>query len=411
VDEHWRYNCEDCVRTFEIAEEERRLVKEMGLEGPEQSQQDMLQPVLQAMIRGVRIDKAERNRMAGELLEEMAKREQYFQSLLGHPLNPASPKQMQALFYDDFCQRVIIKRGTGKPTLDDDALTIMGQREPILLPLLRAIAEYRTIGVFLATFVNAPLDADDRMRCSYNICGTETYRLASRKNAFGTGTNLQNVPKGGDDGELHLPNIRTLFIPDPGYTFFDGDLDRADLQVVVWEADDQELKAILREGVDVHAENAKTLGCPRQMAKMWVHGTNYGGTPELWRSIVASLCIELRKCKDDGLEPILESLYGMSGQRLLSKAGGQLRIVMDTDGYTLIELIQSSPKLLPGYHSPPSPSRSIKSGSRSTGKSPKRKSSSKFTTVLQANSLPGGGISKSVYKRLLAQSKSPTQTR
>jgi DNA polymerase I-like protein with 3'-5' exonuclease and polymerase domains len=57
----------------------------------------------------------------------------------------------------------------------------------------------------------------------------------------------------------------------------DVDLDRADLQVVVWEADDAELKAMLREGVDIHAENAKVLGCTRHQAKSFVHGTNYGG--------------------------------------------------------------------------------------------------------------------------------------
>ena len=57
------------------------------------------------------------------------------------------------------------------------------------------------------------------------------------------------------------------------------DLDRADAQVVAWEANDSELKAILREGVDLHTENAKLLGSTRQLAKVWVHGTNYGGGP------------------------------------------------------------------------------------------------------------------------------------
>jgi DNA polymerase I-like protein with 3'-5' exonuclease and polymerase domains len=70
-----------------------------------------------------------------------------------------------------------------------------------------------------------------------------------------------------------------MFVPDPGYTFFDMDLDRADLQVVVWEAEDDELKQMLKEGVDVHAENAKLIGISRQEAKKWVHGTNYGGSP------------------------------------------------------------------------------------------------------------------------------------
>jgi DNA polymerase I len=280
LEDHWRYNCEDCVRTFEIAAVERQMVADMGLQLPEDMQQSMFWPVLQAMITGIRIDLSARSALALELMDEMSKREAYFNFVLDHPLNPASPKQMQALFYDDLKQRVVIKRSTGNPTLDDDALTLIGIREPLLRPLLKRIAEYRSLGVFLATFVNAPLDADQRMRCSYNICGTETYRLASRKNAFDTGTNLQNIPKGGGDVEdLQLPNIRKLFIPDPGYTFFDGDLDRADLQVVVWEAGDNDLKQMLKEGIDIHAENAKTLNCTRQEAKSWVHGTNYGGTP------------------------------------------------------------------------------------------------------------------------------------
>lgn len=76
---------------------------------------------------------------------------------------------------------------------------------------------------------------------------------------------------------LTLPNIRRLFIPDPGFIIADVDLDRADLQVVVWEAGDEEFKAMLREGVDIHSENAKTLGCSRDMAKRFCHGTNYGG--------------------------------------------------------------------------------------------------------------------------------------
>jgi DNA polymerase-1 len=134
----------------------------------------------------------------------------------------------------------------------------------------------------VSTFINARLDLDGRLRCSFNPCGTYTFRYSSSKNAFWNGTNLQNIPKGVEAKEpedLELPNIRKLFIPDPGFTFFDMDLDRADAQVVAWEADDSELKAILREGADLHAENAKALGISRQLAKSWVHGTNYGGGP------------------------------------------------------------------------------------------------------------------------------------
>jgi DNA polymerase I-like protein with 3'-5' exonuclease and polymerase domains len=214
----------------------------------------------------------------------MAKREQYFIDILGHPLNPKSPLQMKRLFYEDLKQKEVINRKTGTVTLNDEALQKIASREPLLRPLVRAISEFRSLGVFLSTFVNAKLDSDQRLRCSYNIAGTETFRLSSSQNAFDSGLNLQNIPKGGSTEKdnpdaLRLPNVRTLFIPDPGYTFFDCDLDRADLQVVVWEAGDEELRSMLREGVDIHQENAKLLGISRQMAKSWVHGTNYGGSP------------------------------------------------------------------------------------------------------------------------------------
>lgn len=84
---------------------------------------------------------------------------------------------------------------------------------------------------------------------------------------------------------MKLPSLRTLFIPDPGNMMFDVDLDRADAQVVAWEADDDELKQMFREGIDIHTENAKVLfntsvvtSGLRKAAKQFVHGTNYGGS-------------------------------------------------------------------------------------------------------------------------------------
>lgn len=91
-----------------------------------------------------------------------------------------------------------------------------------------------------------------------------------------------------------LPNVRKLFIPDPGWTIFDVDLAGADAQVVAWEADDEDLKNAFRAGLDVHAKNAgDMLGTAftslepetpkwsklRKQYKQAVHGTNYGGSP------------------------------------------------------------------------------------------------------------------------------------
>lgn len=293
----WKYNCEDAVRTFEVAEATRRTIDSLSLHGPHEFQQQMFWPILRAMQRGVRVDKEARNEIANELVEEIGKRETFLAYILGHSINPRSTKQMSDLFYGDFKIRPIFNRKTGKPSLNDEALQKIARSEPLLRPLINAISDIRTLGIFLNTFVRAPLDQDGRMRCSYNICGTITFRLSSSENAFGSGTNLQNLPsgksksigkaaqRGSGSSDFAIPNLRRIFIPDEGYTFFDLDLDRADLQVVVWEAEDQGLKDMLHEGADIHMENAKLLFGPnatkhhREFAKVFIHGTNYGGSP------------------------------------------------------------------------------------------------------------------------------------
>lgn len=297
-DQLWVYNCKDAVITYEVDEEIQKNVDSMGLRGPHDFQQLMFYPVLDAMIAGVRIDKTKRSSFASELQEEMSAREQWFKDVLGHPLNPRSPQQMQKLFYEDCKQAVIYKRTPAgpKPTLDDSALQKIKSREPLLRPLINKISEYRSLGVFFGTFVSAPLDTDDRMRCSYNIAGTDTYRLSSSENAFGSGTNLQNVPGGGefDEGsELQLPNVKKLFVPDVGQTMFDLDLSKADLRIVVWEADETEMKAMLREGKDPYVEIAREFYRDPTIAKLrsdgsvnpkydtfkrFAHGTHYLGS-------------------------------------------------------------------------------------------------------------------------------------
>ncbi len=77
---------------------------------------------------------------------------------------------------------------------------------------------------------------------------------------------------------IELPNIKKCFIPDLGYIICDTDLKQADAQVVAWEANDDGLKAIFREGIDLHDANAEILGVTRVAAKAGVHLTNYAGS-------------------------------------------------------------------------------------------------------------------------------------
>jgi uracil-DNA glycosylase family 4 len=289
----WRYNCEDCCYTFEIWQGEVSAIEKLSthwtkLPDVHSFQQRMFYPVLRTMNRGIRSDQRRRGEYAMMLQDEIAKREQWLIDAVGSFVNPKSPKQMQEFFYGTLRQSPIFNRKTGTITCDDEALNKLASREPLLRPLVRRILEHRSLGVFLSTFVNAPLDSDGRIRCSFNIAGTETYRFSSSQNAFGSGLNLQNIPKGGDAGDdLELPNIRELFLPDPGHTFFDIDLSSADLRIVVWESDEGEMKAMLREGKDPYTEVAKEYyrdpgmkksDPRRQLFKGFCHGTHYLGT-------------------------------------------------------------------------------------------------------------------------------------
>lgn len=99
---------------------------------------------------------------------------------------------------------------------------------------------------------------------------------------------------------MALPNVKKLFLPDLGYIIIDCDLAQADAQVVAWEADDNELKAIFKDPTaDLHSENAKTIFGQltkrnRQLAKAGVHATNYGAKP---RTLAAALGVTIHEAE------------------------------------------------------------------------------------------------------------------
>lgn len=288
----WRYNCTDAVRTFEIAEPLLRTIKHMKVENVYEHSMALYEPVLFMMLNGIAIDTQARAQMALDMTVAATQLDDWLRFVLGERFNPRSTPQMRRLFYDEIGVPAIRNRKTGQPTLGKDALEMIRDKNPLLSPLIDRILLRRSIGVFFGTFLEAALDPDNRMRCSYNIAGTETGRFSSSENAFGRGTNLENIPRpaGKHEAEstpiVRLPNIRSLFRPDPGHVIADFDLDRADAHIVAWEAGDAKLKELFRRGEDIHAANARVIGSTRQLAKGFVHGTNYGGGPR----VIARAC-------------------------------------------------------------------------------------------------------------------------
>ena len=285
-DKEFRYNCRDVCATWEIAQKQRVMLDKAGLNEQFESRMKYSYSVFDMMVKGVNRDAARVKKMEQEVSESIQERELLVAEIAGKPVNFASPKQVNDLVYKQFAMKGAIKRGTGKVSTDDEALTKLLEKYPQHAPCLTAILESRSLSSIRSNFLRAESDPDGRFRSSWMATGTETFRLTSSGNAFHRGGPLQNVTDGKHTHSgRKLPNLRSTIVPDEGYTLFNCDLERADLQVVIWEANDLEMMQKLREHVDVHTENAKDVfglttvtEQQRHFGKTFVHLTNYGGS-------------------------------------------------------------------------------------------------------------------------------------
>jgi uracil-DNA glycosylase len=196
----WEYNCKDCVITYEVHEAIQKTIVALGLTAAYEQQMKLWPAVLKTMIRGLRVNMQARAKLDHDISEAKRVRNEELTYILGHPLNINSPLQMKKLLYDDLRLPPQRNRKTGELTTNDETLEKLAYKEPLCAPIISRVRELRSLGVFLSTFIKARPDSyDGRMRCYFNPAGTETYRLSSSQDAFGSGMNLQNIPKGDEE--------------------------------------------------------------------------------------------------------------------------------------------------------------------------------------------------------------------
>jgi hypothetical protein len=117
-----------------------------------------------------------------------------------------SPAQTKHLFYDLLGFHPVRNRKTGNLTVGKEAIGssskdqtgMLEKRHPEFTGLFHRLDRLGTIDTALDV-VQTPLEADGRMKCSYNPGGTESHRLSSSRNVWKRGTNLQNLTKGEED--------------------------------------------------------------------------------------------------------------------------------------------------------------------------------------------------------------------
>lgn len=282
MDTFFRYNATDACLTMELATKLTQELKEEGLwEFYQDYAHSLVDPVLAMQLKGVNFDYLRRNSIKKRFQEEVAVLQKNLDAAVGRPININSPKQMKEWLYAELKYKVKTKRSKGQDketiTTNEEALETLFQETQD--ERLRTVLRIREKQKVISTFLDMRLDEDKRIRCSYNITGTETGRLSSSATTRGTGGNLQNIPSGG---------VRSLFLADPGYTLINADLSQAEARVVAYIAHESRLIRVFEEGGDIHRKNAATIfktdeslitDEQRQLAKRVVHASNYGMGP------------------------------------------------------------------------------------------------------------------------------------
>lgn len=204
------YNCMDCDRNFEVNTVLQGLIPRMGMETLWLEEMEKNRLALDMMNRGIRIDAGERLNLLISLVSEADSLAHWFQKILPQEIvSPdakkgsvpwwQSPHQQKRFFGQDLGLKLPTNRKTGRETFGHEALAELRDRHPEFTRLFDNLEMFRSIRVFRDTFVKAELEPGDRMRCMFNVAGTETFRWSSSENAFGRGTNLQNIPSGEED--------------------------------------------------------------------------------------------------------------------------------------------------------------------------------------------------------------------
>lgn len=302
----FRYNCRDVIATWECAQVQRARLVDAGLW--EQFMSRMRygnDSVFRMMIRGVQRDPDKTKAMLESVDAAVEEREKVVAELAGHPVNFQSAPQVSKLLYQEMGFKAVgRKTAGGKDSTKDENLQKLIEKNPEAGQVCLPILEARSLANLKSNFLEAKVDPDGRLRSSWMATGTETFRLTSSKNAFHRGGPLQNVTDGKHTHSGRpLPNLRSTIVPPEGFVYWNCDLERADVQVVAWEADDAPLKKMLRERADIHLVNAVELfdlpgvcydECfeshsryqehkekyeqKRHFGKTFCHLTNYGGT-------------------------------------------------------------------------------------------------------------------------------------
>ncbi|HAI45812.1 MAG TPA: DNA polymerase I, partial [Stenotrophomonas sp.] len=248
LDEAARYAAEDAditLRLHRVLQPQLQAVP--ALDGVYRGIEMPLVPVLARIeANGVHIDMAELRRQSQDLSVRMLAAQQKATELAGHTFNLDSPKQLQAVLFDELKLPALVKTPKGQPSTNEEALEAIAEQHE----LPRVILEYRGLAKLRSTYTDKlpeMVNPDTgRVHTSYHQSGAATGRLSS------SDPNLQNIPIRTEDGR----RIRRAFVAPPGRKILACDYSQIELRIMAHLSEDPGLVRAFEQGVDVHRATA-----------------------------------------------------------------------------------------------------------------------------------------------------------
>jgi DNA polymerase-1 len=226
---------------------------------------------------GIRVDPARLAELSERFGTRMHALAVEIETVVGHPFNLASPKQLAEVLYQELRLPVLKRTKTG-PSTDAEVLEQLAAEHDHPLP--RLIVEHRQFAKLKGTYVDAlpglVHPGTGRVHCSFNQVVAATGRLSS------SDPNLQNIPIRTEEGRL----IRSAFVAGAeGWRLLAADYSQIELRVLAHFSQDETLCQAFADGQDIHAIVASQVnGVPldevtpeqRRAAKAVNFGILYG---------------------------------------------------------------------------------------------------------------------------------------
>lgn len=155
--------------------------------------------------------------------------------------SPKSPKQLKWMLSEVMGHPVPSTDATTMQTLMDELDSMGDAADPDAKEFMESILDVRKYSKYLETYVLGIRDVlcrDGRVRCTFNLHGTETGRLSS------SNPNMQNIPRN--------KMIKNLIVATPGTRLLQLDYSQAELRVLAMLSGDPALINIYVSGQDLH---------------------------------------------------------------------------------------------------------------------------------------------------------------